>query len=147
MSLLGMGARVVVFDLGRSFEKSCHLVGGQHIRFEKNADMCINPFSFVEEGVEEADANERRDQLEAIAMTMEQMAARREGMLDIQGNFLQRAVMETFAVHGRKTTVTDVVETLNRHEDPRAKDVGTLLFNYTKDGVTANGLRDKPMWI
>ncbi len=134
MSLLGMGARVVVFDLGRSFEKSCHLVGGQHIRFEKNADMCINPFSFVEEGTEEADANERRDQLEAIAMTMEQMAARREGMLDIQGNFLQRAVMETFAVHGRQTTVTDVVETLNRHEDPRARDVGTLLFNYTKDG-------------
>lgn len=135
MSLLGMGARVVVFDLGRSFEKSCYLVGGQHIRFEKNADMYINPFSFVEEGLEENDANERRDQLEAIAMTMEQMAARREGILDIQGNFLQKAVMDTFALYGRKTTVTHVVETLFSHEDSRAKDVGTLLFNYTKEGA------------
>jgi conjugal transfer ATP-binding protein TraC len=30
--------------------------------------------------------------------------------------------------------VTHVVDTLTKHEDPRAKDVGTLLFNYTKDG-------------
>jgi conjugal transfer ATP-binding protein TraC len=135
MSLLGMGARVIVFDLGRSFEKSCHLVDGQHIRFEKHSDMCINPFSFVEEGLEEADANERRDQLEAISMTMEQMAARREGILDIQGNFLQKAVMETFEVYGRKTTVTHVVERLFQHDDARAKDVGTLLYNYTKDGA------------
>ena len=135
MSLLGMGARVIVFDLGRSFEKSCHLVGGQHIRFEKHSDMCINPFSFVEEGNEEADVNERRDQLEAISMTMEQMAARREGILDIQGNFLQKAVMDTFEKYGRKTTVSHVVERLFQHEDPRAKDVGTLLYNYTKDGA------------
>ena len=135
MSLLGMGARVIVFDLGRSFEKSCHLVGGQHIRFEKHSDMCINPFSFVEVGQEEADINERRDQLEAISMTMEQMAARREGILDIQGNFLQKAVIETFETYGRQTTVTHVVERLFEHEDPRAKDVGTLLYNYTKDGA------------
>ena len=134
MSLLGMGARVIVFDLGRSFEKSCYLVEGQHIRFEKSSSMCINPFSFVEEGNEESDINERRDQLEAIALTMEQMAARREGILDIQGNFLQKAVMDTFAKFSRKTTVTKVVETLFEHSDPRAKDVGTLLFNYTSDG-------------
>ena len=134
MSLLGMGARVVVFDLGRSFEKSCFLVEGQHIRFEKNSVMCINPFSFVEEGMEESDINERRDQLESIALTMEQMAARREGILDIQGNFLQKAVSDTFAKFGRQTTVTKVAEALFAHNDSRAKDVGTLLFNYTKDG-------------
>ena len=134
MSLLGMGARVVVFDLGRSFEKSCFLVEGQHIRFEKNSVMCINPFSFVEEGHEESDINERRDQLESIALTMEQMAARREGILDIQGNFLQKAVSDTFALYGRQTTVTKVAEALLQHEDTRARDVGTLLFNYTKEG-------------
>ena len=134
MSLLGMGARVVVFDLGRSFEKSCFLVEGQHIRFEKNSDMCINPFSFVEEGHEESDVNERRDQLESIALTMEQMAARREGILDIQGNFLQKAVTDTFAQYGRQTTVSKVAKALFEHDDPRAKDVGTLLFNYTKEG-------------
>ncbi len=134
MSLLGMGARVVVFDLGRSFEKSCYLVEGQHIRFEKSSQMCINPFSFVEEGNEESDINERRDQLESIALTMEQMAARREGILDIQGNFLQKAVMDTFTKYGRKSTVTKVVEALFEHSDSRAKDVGTLLFNYTKEG-------------
>ncbi|MDP5012434.1 MAG: ATP-binding protein [Alphaproteobacteria bacterium] len=134
MSLLGMGARVVVFGLGRSFEKSCFLVEGQHIRFEKNSVMCINPFSFVEEGHEESDINERRDQLESIALTMEQMAERREGILDIQGNFLQKAVSDTFALHGRQTTVTKVAEALLQHEDTRARDVGTLLFNYTKEG-------------
>jgi len=134
MSLLGMGARVVVFDLGRSFEKSCFLVEGQHIRFEKNSVMCINPFSFVEEGNEESDVNERRDQLESIALTMEQMAARREGILDIQGNFLQKAVSDTFAIYGRQTTVTKVAEALLQHDDTRARDVGTLLFNYTKEG-------------
>ena len=135
MSLLGMGARVIVFDLGRSFEKSCHLVGGQHIRFEKHSDMCINPFSFVEEGDEEADVNERRDQLEAISITMEQMATRREGILDIQGNFLHKAVMDAFDVYGRETTVSCVVDCLFEHEDPRARDVGTLLHGYTKEGA------------
>jgi conjugal transfer ATP-binding protein TraC len=65
---------------------------------------------------------------------MEQMAARREGILDIQGNFLQKAVSDTFAQYGRQTTVTKVAEALFAHDDTRAKDVGTLLFNYTKDG-------------
>lgn len=134
MSLLGMGARVVVFDLGRSFEKSCYLVEGQHIRFEKSSVMCINPFSFVEEGMEAIDLDERRDQLESIALTMEQMAARSEGLLDIQGNFLQKAVMETFEIYGRKTTVTHVADKLQLHDDPRARDVATLLFNYTSRG-------------
>lgn len=135
LSLLGMGARVIVFDLGRSFEKSCGIVHGQHIRFEKNSDMCINPFSFVEEGMEDADINERRDQLEAIAITMEQMATRREGMLDIQGNFLQKAVIDTFDIYGRQTTVTKVAEYLLKSEDARARDIGTLLFNYTESGA------------
>ena len=70
----GMGARVVVFDLGRSFENLAIWLGVLYIRFEKNADMYINPLFFLWKGSGENDANERRDQLEAIAMTMEQMA-------------------------------------------------------------------------
>lgn len=134
ISLHGMGARIVVFDLGRSFERSGLLDKGQHIRFEKNSDMCINPFSFVEEGCEESDINERRDQLEFISLTMEQMASKSESILDIQANFLHKAVTKCFATHGRKTNVTHVANHLLMSDDVRARDIGTLLSNYTKDG-------------
>lgn len=130
LSFLGMGARVVVFDLGRSFEKTCRLSKEQYIRFDVNSNMCINPFSFVEE----IDSDEQREQLESIVITMEQMAERREGLDDIQSSFLQKAIYATFKEKGRKTTVTDVANTLLSQIDTRAQDVGMLLFNYTEKG-------------
>lgn len=131
MSFLGMNARVIVFDLGRSFEKSCKLTHGQYIRFDTTSTMCINPFSYVQE----MDGDEQREQLEGIVITLEQMAERREGLDDLQSSFLQKAVHQAFAHFKRKTTISDVAQVLFDHADPRAQDVGSLLFNYTSEGA------------
>ena len=49
LSYLGVGGRVWIIDIGRSFEKLCYSVGGQYIEFKPEADIRLNPFSMVEE--------------------------------------------------------------------------------------------------
>ncbi len=46
-SHLGQGGRVFVLDLGRSYEKLCHLVDGQFLAFSKGAQFNLNPFSLI----------------------------------------------------------------------------------------------------
>ena len=44
-STIGLGGRVFVLDVGRSFEKTCYMLNGQYIQFSSNIDICMNPFS------------------------------------------------------------------------------------------------------
>lgn len=47
VNLLGCGGRSFVIDLGRSFEKPCHLLDGQYLLFNKGSDLNLNPFAMV----------------------------------------------------------------------------------------------------
>lgn len=47
-STLGLGGRVFILDVGRSFEKTCHMLGGQFIEFSIDKDVCLNPFSGID---------------------------------------------------------------------------------------------------
>jgi conjugal transfer ATP-binding protein TraC len=49
MSYLGIGSRVWVIDVGRSYEKLCSFVGGDFIVFERESKTCINPFSKIQD--------------------------------------------------------------------------------------------------
>ena len=47
LSLLGTGGKVWVIDVGRWFEKTCKLLGGNFIEFTQEKSLCINPFTFI----------------------------------------------------------------------------------------------------
>ena len=50
-SYYGVGAKVRVFDRGRSFERLASRVGADFVRFGQEKRICVNPFSLVSEPV------------------------------------------------------------------------------------------------
>ena len=49
MSQLGQGGRVFVLDLGRSFEKLCHLLDGEYLIFSSGSKLNLNPFYLLQD--------------------------------------------------------------------------------------------------
>ena len=46
---LGVGAKVFIIDVGRSYEKACRNFGGSFIEFTENAALSLNPFTLVQD--------------------------------------------------------------------------------------------------
>ncbi len=135
-STLGQGGRVFVLDVGRSFEKTCLLLGGQFIEFttkvpKGRAPLCINPFSTIDSAKKE----ESDDALAMLKSVICTMAAPTQGVTDLERTYLEKAMTETFQQYGRKTTMTKIAEHLNAGDDQRTKDLASMLYPYTKDGM------------
>lgn len=45
----GMGARIGIVDVGRSYKKLATVLGGDFIEFTKDSDFSLNPFAYVRE--------------------------------------------------------------------------------------------------
>lgn len=54
-SYRAIGAKVWMLDLGRSFEKLCRKARGTYIEFKPEVDICLNPFSIVQDINEDID--------------------------------------------------------------------------------------------
>ncbi len=44
LSVLGVGGKVFVLDYGRSFKRTCLILGGNYIEFDMKNPISINPF-------------------------------------------------------------------------------------------------------
>lgn len=127
-SYLGLGAKIWVIDVGRSYEKTCSRFGGDFIVFDREFDMCINPFSRV------VDLGEEMAVLKSI---IAQMASRQNPLDDLCMSFIEEAIKESFALRGNEMTVTNVAEYLSKQHDPRQRDLGKMLYPYTAHGAYA----------
>lgn len=135
-STLGQGGRVFVLDVGRSFEKTCLLLGGQFIEFttkvrKGRAPLCINPFSTIDPTKKE-EADDALAMLKSVICTM---VAPTQGVSDLERTYLEKAMTETFQRFGRKTTMTKIAAYLNESSDQRMRDLASQLYPYTKDGM------------
>ncbi|MBK6639100.1 MAG: type IV secretion system protein TraC [Rhodocyclaceae bacterium] len=164
LSTLGTGGRVWIFDIGRSFEKLCHTVGGQFIEFTPQANIILSPFDMVE-NIE--------DDLEMLIPLFEQMIAPSEPLDDYERRQLGLHIQSVWYDHGREATVDDLAQSLinncemggpNPHQksdewvqqvramshderakicDPRIRDLGVQLFPFTQDGPYGRYFRGK----
>ena len=155
LGYLGVGARVWIIDIGRSFEKLCHTVGGQYLEFKADADIRLNPFSMVEDIEED---------IELLVPLFEQMISPSAPLIDYCRRQLTLHILSVWYDKGRAATVDDVAYSLvNNCEkggpnpratdpewvekirsldpsareqfcDPRIRDMGVSLFPYTVDG-------------
>lgn len=130
-STLGLGGRVFVLDVGRSFEKTCFLLEGQFIEFTPKISICLNPFSTIPVDNEEV-AQDALAMLKSILMLM---AAPSQGVDDKGAALLEQAMLETWSVYKNQSTMTHIADWLNLQEDALAKDLGKMLFPYTKQGT------------
>jgi conjugal transfer ATP-binding protein TraC len=129
-SILGLGGRVFVMDVGRSFEKTCRMLEGQFIEFSRKKQLCLNPFATLDVANEEA----TEDALTVLKSVIRLMAAPINGVDDKGAALLEQATLEAFRERGCNTDITDIAERLLSMKDIMAEDLGKMLYPYTKKG-------------
>jgi len=153
MSILGLGGRVFVLDVGRSFQKLAQILGGEIIQITKGiaptgldsnsydltrrvsekAPLSLNPFS----NLITVSGNEE-DHINNIIMIRQVIASMisPSGTLDeLETSILEIALNAVIAEKGAQTEVSDVAAWLLAHADQRANDMGTRLYSFTKEGI------------
>ncbi len=140
MAFLGMGRRVRLVDLGRSYQKLCEFLGGTFLDFHEGADICLNPFSMLEELTDDDMAFLKPLFLQMIAPSG--LTPRGTPISDFEKSHIETALRAVWYDKGRSTTITDIAEYLktackDEHGqcDPRVRDLGFMLFPFTADGM------------
>ncbi|KJV53290.1 ftsK/SpoIIIE family protein [Orientia tsutsugamushi str. Gilliam] len=134
LSVLGVGGKVFVLDYGRSFKRTCLILGGSYIEFDMKNPVSINPFSEVPENDSAKSIEARSDFLSNFPSILATMAAPQYGTSDLQQPMLQRALISVWQKKGAKAEITDIADWLSNREESYAKELGNMLFPFTKDG-------------
>ncbi|NNM59376.1 MAG: type IV secretion system protein TraC [Legionellales bacterium] len=124
-SVASHGGRVIVFDIGRSFEKSCKQLGGQFIEFHPDSPICINPFTTI------LDFNES---ISLLLPLYAKMASNKRELDDIEESYLQQAIRATWQIYGNQGDADKIAKWLATHHDVRARDLSTMLDAWTNEG-------------
>jgi len=124
-SYLSGGGRVWVIDVGRSYEKLCDVLDGDYIEFTREKQICLNPFQLIESWEEEADI---------ISGLVIAMAAPNQELSDFQIISLKQILKALWDEKGKSLLVDDIAMRTKQHVDPRVRDVGHQLFQFTSDG-------------
>jgi conjugal transfer ATP-binding protein TraC len=128
--VLSSSGIVRVIDLGRSYEKFCHLLGGQYI--EMKAGVCINPFTHI------VDMQKSFSQVKAIVATMAHPSG---NTTDKELAIISNAIQLAWDAKGRAASMTDLVLALeknNQTEDSVAQDLILLLSKFACEGQYAS---------
>ncbi len=131
LSGLGIGAKVFIIDIGRSFEKMCDSLDGQHIQFSSTSNICLNPFS----NISETDEEERNIAFSYLKSVIACMALPVEGTSSYENSAIEIALQSVWSAKKSKATITDVSEWLKNQVDQRDRSLGIMLTPYTKNGV------------
>lgn len=119
------GALIRIIDEGQSYKKLCLTLGGTFIEFNEFSDVCLNPFTLVE------DIGEETDQLARI---IKQMASPTSPLSDFCMAQIKQAIKSVFSVTAQKTTINDIADFLLNQEEEEIRRLGGQLFEYTPDG-------------
>jgi len=128
LSYLATGGRVWVIDIGRSYQKLCRLLDGDFIEFKPESPPCLNPFSRVR-NLDGEDSD-----LDLLIPIVGQMASPSRPLTDLERSFIEKAIRQAYTRMATQTTITAVAEELTQAGDPRAKDLATMLYPYTRKG-------------
>lgn len=132
-SYRAIGAKVWMLDLGRSFEKLCRKARGTYIEFKPDVDLCLNPFSIVQ------DINEDIDML---VPGISKMASMQHSLEEVQYKAISAMVLKLWREYGQDLTITGLrdafrtgtLEELGAVNDQRIKDLAIMLNPYAKGG-------------
>lgn len=122
---LSLGAKVWVIDVGRSYLKLARLLGGSFIEFGEDSNLCLNPFT----GVENID-----EEVGLIQALIEKMAAPEEGLDDYRRSRIEEAVKAVWGRLGQSTTISDIADYMTHQQDDRVGDMGSMLYRFTRYG-------------
>jgi len=119
---LASGAKVWVIDAGRSYLKLCKSVGGEFIEFRPESDVCLNPFTHIEDLEEEMDI---------LKATIAKMAAPEDVLDDYQLSRIEQAIHSVYTKFGNSANIRAVAEWfISQSDDPECLRLGRQLFPF-----------------
>lgn len=125
-STLGTGGRCWVIDSGRSYEQLCTLVGGTFLEFSESAHIRLNPFTWVA----------RMDmEMPLLKDLLALMASPNKPLDSAQMSDLETAIKQVWQASGNDADITAVAAWLSASADQSAKEVGKMLYPYTREGT------------
>ncbi len=134
-------ARVFVLDLGRSFEKLCHVFKGQYLAFSEKSNLHLNPFSFVNT----SDPDALNSALEMVSSIIATMAMTTEKIDKQRADILYTMVKRAWEKKGKDATVDDVMAFLGEKSFFRSElmigateSLKESLKKFSQDGVYKN---------
>lgn len=122
---LAEGSKIWTIDVGRSYLKLAKAMGGEFIEFSENSQVCLNPFTHVE------DIDEEMDLLKAILI---KMAAPESGFDDFRSAVLEEAIKSVWSHYGNRMSISEVAEWCLSQVDDRMRDIGRQLYPFTRLG-------------
>lgn len=125
-SYASMGARIWIIDVGRSYEKLCHFLGGDFIEFSPDKNICMNPFPIIRSYKEEEDM---------LVGLLRVMAAPNDGLSDFQISALKSELGEAWEQKGHELGIDFLADSLKKRQDNRVSDIGTMLYPFTSKGT------------
>ncbi|CAL7960231.1 conjugal transfer ATP-binding protein TraC [Alphaproteobacteria bacterium] len=131
-SVLTQNGRVYVLDVGRSFEKQVKLFEGEFLEFSVKSNLCLNPFS----SIDDSDSERIQDSLSVLKPIIAMMAAPKAGTTDYEDSLISKCLNEVWAKYGKDAGVSNISEWfLEQKQDQKAcAKLGTMLFPYTTKG-------------
>lgn len=123
---LSMGAKVYAIDVGKSYYKLCKWLGGEFIEFSPEKDLCLNPFTKVQD---------IDDEVGLIQAIIEKMAAPEDGLDDYRRSRIEESVKAVWGRKGTHTDISDIADYMRGQDDERVRDIGDMLYRYTKYGA------------
>lgn len=125
---LGGGGKGFIIDVGRAYEKTCRLLGGEFIEFIDRDDfqICINPFDRIHDIDED---------MEILKPLVAQMISPSGDLDDEDRAVIEMAIRSAWDQLGPKMTVSDVAHELEQMNDPVSKRLGRQLFPFTRNGM------------
>ncbi len=126
---LGLGGRAIIIDKGGSYKNYCALKEGTYIEFIDTLDVCVNPFTNLR------NYDEAVTVLKPLIAVM--AAPNRKDEWDWENSAIEKAIEAVWRARGNRATISDIAVTLLAMDDDRAKDIGDMLYPYTKQGVYA----------
>lgn len=140
-SYVGSNSQVFVIDVGRSYKDSCDLLGGRYIEFTQEANICINPFSFIKYNENHLQNYEFDDQIVMLKSIFLVSAGFGDGHPEQQlaDSYFKQAIISSLQKYQTKSTYTTVHDELmlmfEKSQDFFAKKIADSIKSYTKNGV------------
>jgi conjugal transfer ATP-binding protein TraC len=99
------GAIMRIIDIGGSYRKLCNIVGGKFVNFRKDANICLNPFTFVR------DIN---DEIGVLSAIVAQMAYSGTGDLpnETEMTLIKNAIRLVYSEYGNDASIDSVYKAL-----------------------------------
>jgi len=126
VALLSAGGRVWVIDVGRSYEKTCRIVGGTFIEFSTATHISLNPFTHIR------DFDTSLTLLKPLLSAMAHPSSRAN---DEELAFIEKGLKAAWQEKQNQATITTVADWLAKQSSPVCQNLSHLLYSFTAEGM------------